>query len=93
MALTIKSSGRIKRSNDVRSRVSEDIQARLEKIAQIYGVPPGTLASLAIGSWVAQQERTLRMVDSMSDAVGQQLGDVLANELRDQLSLLTKDSK
>lgn len=81
---------RIKRGDDLRMKVAPEINERLFKIAQIYGLPPSTLAALAVGQWVAQQERTLMMTESMANAVGQQMGDAVANELRQQMNLFGK---
>lgn len=82
---------RIKRRGDIRMKVAEDIEARLDRISQVYGMPPSTLAALAVGQWVAQQERMLMMTEAMANAVGEKMGDAVAQEMRQQLSLLTKD--
>lgn len=82
---------RIKRGGDVRMKVAEDIEARLQRISQVYGMPPSTLAALAVGQWVAQQERMLMMTEAMANAVGEKMGDAVANELRQQIGLFTKD--
>lgn len=71
-------------------KVAEDIEDRLQRISQVYGMPPSTLAALAVGQWVAQQERMLMMTEAMANAVGEKMGDAVANELRDQLSLFSK---
>ena len=82
---------RIKRRGDIRMKVAEDIEERLDKISRIYGMPPSTLAALAVGQWVAQQERTLMMTEAMANAVGERMGDAVANELRQQISLFAKE--
>jgi len=71
-------------------KVSEDIEVRLQKISLIYGMPPSTLAALAVGQWVAQQERTLSMTETMANRVGETMGDAVANELRQQIGLFSK---
>ena len=81
---------RIKRSGDIRMKVAEDIEERLDRISKIYGMPPSTLAAMAIGQWVAQQERTLLMTEAMANALGERMGDAVANELRQQVELITK---
>lgn len=81
---------RIKRGGDLRSKVSEDIEARLYRISQIYGMPPSTLAALAVGQWVAQQERTLSMTEAMANKIGETMGDAVANEMRQQIALFSK---
>jgi len=71
-------------------KVSEDIEARLARISVMYGMPPSTLAALAVGQWIAQQERTLLMMETMANTVGEQLGAVAADQLREQLGLFSK---
>ncbi|HAN48722.1 MAG TPA: hypothetical protein DCQ20_07575 [Nitrospira sp.] len=80
---------RIKRRGDIRMKVAEDIEERLDRISKVYGMPPSTLAAMAVGQWIAQQERALMMTEAISNAVGQSMGDAVATELRQQLSLLT----
>jgi predicted transcriptional regulator len=68
---------RIKRSGGIRIKVSEDIEMRLEKVSQALGVPPSTLAAVAVGTWVAQQERALAMVENVSNGLIAQMGELL----------------
>lgn len=84
---------RIKRGGTLRMNVAEDIEARLERISKVYGMPPSTLAALAVGQWVAQQERALMMTESMANAVGEQMGAAVADEMRRhmQSGLFEKD--
>lgn len=82
---------RIKRRGDIRMKVAQDIEERLDRISKIYGMPPSTLAAMAVGQWVAQQERMLMMTEHLANSVGEQLGGAFATELREQLSLLGKD--
>ncbi len=82
---------RIKRRGDIRMKVAEDIEERLDRISRVYGMPPSTLAALAVGQWVAHQERTLMMTEAMANAVGERMGDAVANELRQQIGLFVKE--
>lgn len=88
--MTTTTKERIKRRGDIRMKVAEDIEERLDRISKIYGMPPSTLAAMAIGQWVAQQERTLLMTEAMANALGERMGDAVANELRQQVELITK---
>lgn len=83
---------RIKRRGDIRMKVAEDVEARLDRISQVYGMPPSTLAALAVGQWVAQQERALMMTEAMANAVGEKMGESVAEELRQQIGLFTKEA-
>ena len=46
------------------------------------GVPPLTLASHAIQRWVAEQERTLALIEGLGDDVGGEMGFQLKKMLR-----------
>lgn len=74
---------RLKRGSDIRMQVSDDMRTRFQRIAGLYGMPPSTLAAFALGQWTAQQEASLRMVDTMADKLGGQIGE----ELRKQFAL------
>ena len=50
------------------------MKERLERISALTGVPAATLASFAIRRWVAQQERTLALIEGLGDAVGGEMG-------------------
>jgi hypothetical protein len=43
------------------------IKDRLERLSTLMGVPPLALASHATQSWVAEQERTLALIESLGD--------------------------
>jgi len=58
------------------------MKERLERISALTGVPAATLASFAIRSWVARQERTLALIEALGDAVGGEMGPRLKEMLR-----------
>jgi hypothetical protein len=58
------------------------IEDRLERLSTLMDVPPLTLASHAIQSWVAEQERTLALIESLGDDVGGEMGSYLKKMLR-----------
>lgn len=49
----------IKRTDSVRVRLSPDMMERLEKISANLGMPPSTVAAMAVGMYVIEQERTI----------------------------------
>ena len=83
---------RITRGDLLRVKIADDMGTRLDRISQVYGMPPSTLAALAIGQWVAQQERTLMMTEAISNSLGEKMGDAFAAEFRQQIGLFTKDA-
>jgi hypothetical protein len=81
---------RIKRRGDIRMNVSEDIKARLIRVSQVYGMPPSVLSALALGTWLAQQERLLQMSENLANKLGESMGDAVADEMRKQIGLFSK---
>ena len=80
---------RVKRDDSLRINMSTETKERLQRVADAFGMPPATIAALAIGQYIAQQERTLVAVESMTDKMAQAVG----GELGEQLKLFMKDSK
>jgi predicted transcriptional regulator len=74
-----------KRNQDIRVRVTAEVMERTKRVADLLGMPPSTLASLALAQFIAQQERGLVMVDRMADAIGGQMGQEFKTQLEAQL--------
>lgn len=55
---------------------------RLERLSTLMGVPALTMASHAIERWVAEQERTLALIESLGKPVGGEMGSHLKEMLR-----------
>lgn len=79
----------IKRRDSLRVNLSPDLKDRIDRLSSLLGLPPSTLAALAVGHWVANQERALGVVDRVADAITSQLGDGLADQLK-QIGLFSK---
>lgn len=95
MAKTVEMANRrvaplVKRGKSMRLTVTGDVYERLERLAVTIGVPPSTLATMALGLYVAQQEKTLVLAERMVERIGDQLGGDVGAEMVKQLSLLTK---
>ncbi len=82
----------VKRQNPLRVKVSEEMNDRINRLSRLLGIPPSTLAAVAVGQWVASQERTLGAAERMVDAIGAQFGDEMAQELKHQIGLFTKEN-
>ena len=80
---------RVKRDDSLRINMATETKERLQRVADAFGIPPATLAALAIGQYIAQQERTLVAVESMTDKMVQAVG----GELGEQLKLFMKEGK
>lgn len=80
---------RVKRDDSLRINMSTETKERLQRVADAFGMPPATIAALAIGQYIAQQERTLVAVESMTDKMAQAVG----GELGEQLKLFIKEGK
>ena len=82
----------IKRSDTLRVKVSPDMNDRLDRLSNLLGLPPSTLAALAVGTWVANQERALGATERMVDAIGHQFGEEMGEELKKQIGLFSKEN-
>lgn len=80
----------VKREKSMRLTVTPDVYERLERLAVTVGVPPSTLATVALGLYVSSQEKTLVLAERMAERIGDQLGGDMGAEMVKQLSLLTK---
>lgn len=72
---------RIQRNANIKVGLSDDVLARLVKLSELFGIPAGTLASFALGQFVAQQERSLGFLQTVSDNMG--------DAFREQLEKIT----
>jgi len=61
---------RIKRATQIKVSLSDEVLARLVTLSELLGVPAGTVASLAIGQYVAQQERSLGFLSPSLNSLG-----------------------
>lgn len=83
----------IKRSDVLRVKVSPDMNDRITRLSTVLGLPPSTLAALAVGTWVANQERGLGAAERIVDAIGEEFGGQMGEELRKQIGLFSKENK
>ena len=82
----------IKRSDALRVKVSPEMNDRINRLSALLGLPPSTLAALAVGQWVANQERALGAAERMVDAIGQQVCEGFGEELKKQIGLFSKEN-
>lgn len=80
----------VRRDKSMRLTMTGDMYERLERLALTVGLPPSTLATMAVGFYVAQQEKTLVLTERMVERIGDQLGGDVGAEMVKQLSLLAK---
>lgn len=78
---------RIKRGSIIKVSLSEDMLGRLVTLSELLGVPAGTVASLALGQYIAQQERSLGFLKSVSDNMGETFREEMSKALGEQLNL------
>lgn len=75
---------RIKRTASIKVTLSDEILAKLVTLSELLGLPTGTLASLAIGQYVAQQERSFGFLQSVSDTMGETFKEEMGKALAGQ---------
>ena len=84
---------RLKRNESIRVTLVPEMKERLERLAQLLGLPPSTLAALAVGQYVTTQERSLGAAERIVDAIGEQLGGEMGEELKRQVGLFSKENQ
>lgn len=82
----------IKRSDSLRVKVSPGMKERIERLSHLLGVPPSTIAALAVGQYVANMERSIGAVDVMAQVMGDQVGGELGAEIKRQIGLFSKEN-
>lgn len=73
------------RSVPLKVTITPELHERLREVAAQLGQAPATIASMAIGQYVAQMSRTLGAAQTMVDTISKQV----APELERQLNLLS----
>jgi predicted transcriptional regulator len=73
---------KIVRADSLRIKVDSTMTKRLERLARLMGLPTATLGAVAIGQYVLQQERSLSIVSAITDTVGKQVGEQLAEQMK-----------
>lgn len=75
---------RLKRTASIKVTLSDEILAKLVTLSELLGLPTGTLASLAIGQYVAQQERSLGFLQIVADGMGESFREELSKAVAGQ---------
>lgn len=72
----------VKRSKSLKLTVTPELYARLSALGEEMGITPATLASVAVGQFVAQQSRQLETSKAAVDAMLAKIAPELADLLR-----------
>lgn len=72
----------VKRSKSLKLTVTPELHARLSALGEEMGISPATLASVAVGQYVAQQTRQMATATAAVDAMTKQLGPEVTGLLR-----------
>lgn len=73
---------KVKRAGSIRVSITEETKQRLQRVADAFGMPAATVASLAIGQYVAQRERELGAVELVSSKVAESVEATLGEQMR-----------
>ena len=66
---------KVRRVEKVAIMFSPEMKERLDKIAVSFGMPPSTLCSFAVASWVQSQENQLAMARMAVMQIARQTGE------------------
>jgi len=74
----------IRRTGDLRVKLSPDMLQRLEALATDYGMPSATFAAFAIADYIVRQENSKRNVSEAVLDVTRRAGDQMQANLSDE---------
>ena len=66
---------RLRREEKIAIMFSAEMKERIDKIALAFGMPPSTLCSFAVASWVQSQENQLAMARMAVMQMARQAGE------------------
>lgn len=66
---------KVRREDKVAVMFSAEMKARLDKLAEAFGMPPSTLCAFAVASWVQQQENNVSMARMAVMQMARQVGE------------------
>lgn len=64
----------VARTDSVRLKLAPDMVARLERLAEAYGMPLSTLGAFALAEWVVGKENNVRLTREAVMGVGAVIG-------------------
>jgi predicted DNA-binding protein len=83
------SPARLQRSVSLKVTITPELHQRLKDVAAHLGQAPATVASMAIGQYVAQMHRSLGAAERFAEGLVGEVGP----EIREQLKLLTSEAR
>lgn len=84
---------RMSRNATFRIRMEPDTLERFKRLARQLGVAPSTLGALAIGQFLAQQERNITVIDQVSKAVADSVTAATRGPVAQQLKLIMESKR
>jgi predicted transcriptional regulator len=79
---------RIKRGATLRVRLDPETLERFKRLAGTLGLPTSTLGAVAIGTYLAQQERNVQIVERVATSVGEEAAAMMRGPVGQQLKLI-----
>lgn len=73
----------VRRTGDCRIKLAPMMLERLEKMADLYGMPSATLAAFALAEWINQKDNALQLGRMAVMDIGRKVGGALEEQLKD----------
>ena len=73
----------VRRTGDCRIKLAPVMMERLEKMADLYGMPSATLAAFALAEWINQKDNALSMSRMAVMDIGRKVGGALEEQLKE----------
>ena len=73
----------VRRTGDCRIKLAPVMMERLERMADLYGMPSATLAAFALAEWINQKDNTLSLSRMAVMDIGRKVGGAIEEQLKD----------
>lgn len=73
----------VRRTGDCRIKLAPMMMERLEKMADLYGMPSATLAAFALAEWINQKDNALQLGRMAVMDIGRKVGGAIEEQLRE----------
>jgi len=73
----------VRRTGDCRIKLAPMMLERLEKMADLYGMPSATLAAFALAEWINQKDNTLQLGRMAVMDIGRKVGGMIEEQLKE----------
>jgi hypothetical protein len=72
----------VRRTDSVRVKLAPDMLDRVEKLANLYGMPTATLCAFAVAEWISGKENALQLSRMAVMDIGRKVGGAIETQMQ-----------